>query len=507
VNVAELLRKAARTHGERPALTQGGRSFRYSELDEWVGRVAGGLVDQGLSRGDRVVLWAQNQPELVTGLLATLRGGFVAVPINARLHPSEVSYIRDNSQASAIVFDRELTSQQPGWLETLPSDVLRVPVEALPESSAPLDVVEATTADDAWLFYTSGTTGRPKGAVLTHGNLVAMTMNCLADVYSFRPEDVVLHAAPLTHGSGLFMLPSLARGAHNLLTERGHFDPAAVFRLVATELVTAIAFLAPTQIVALMNHPGAAAADLSSLRAVIYGGGPMYVEHIRRALELWGPIFVQLYGQGETPMTGTYLRPEDHLGEGSEQARRLGSVGIPRTDVELRIFDAEDHPLPAGEIGEIVIRAATVMKGYWLNPEATAQTLRNGWLHTGDLAYEDPDGYVHLVDRAKDMIISGGNNVYAREVEEAILTHPQVAEAAVVGVPDDYWGEAVVAFVVPVKPGLVGATDVIEHCRERLASYKKPKSVIFVTELPKNAYGKVLKRELRQRLKAPGGAN
>jgi acyl-CoA synthetase (AMP-forming)/AMP-acid ligase II len=446
------------------------------------------------------VLWAQNRPELVIALLGALRGGFVAVPVNARLHPSEVAYINENAKASATVFDRELAAQEAGWIDALPAHVMSIPLDSLPERSAPLEVVDASTSDDAWLFYTSGTTGRPKGAILTHGNLLAMAMNCLADLYSFQREDTVLHAAPLTHGSGLMMLPALARGAHNVLTARGHFDPAAIFELIAAKRISAIAFLAPTQIVALMNHPGAATADLSSVQAVIYGGGPMYVEHIRRALDLWGPIFIQLYGQGETPMTGTYLRPADHLGEGSDQARRLGSVGIARTDVDLKIHDAQGRVLPPGEVGEIVIRAATVMKGYWRDPEATAQTLRDGWLHTGDLAYEDPDGYVHLVDRAKDMIISGGNNVYAREVEDAILTHPRVAEAAVVGVPDDYWGEAVIAFVVPKEAETLAPDDVIEHCRRRLASYKKPKSVFFVSELPKNAYGKVLKRELRQRL-------
>jgi acyl-CoA synthetase (AMP-forming)/AMP-acid ligase II len=327
-----------------------------------------------------------------------------------------------------------------------------------------------------------------------------MTMNCLADLYSFRVEDIVLHAAPLTHGSGLYMLPSLARGSLNVLTQPGPFDPAAIFDLIRAHHVTAVAFLAPTQIVAMLNHPGAAGADLSSLRAVIYGGGPMYVQHIRRALDRWGPIFIQLYGQGETPMTGTYLRREDHLGAGEDQARRLASVGIPRTDVELRIHDPNDRPLQPGEIGEVVIRSATVMKGYWRNAEATAATLRNGWLHTGDLGYEDPDGYVHLVDRAKDLIISGGNNVYAREVEDVILTHPEVVEVAVVGIPDDYWGEVVHAVMVARSPIAVTAADIIEHCRAHLASYKKPKAVHFVPELPKNAYGKVLKRELQERL-------
>jgi acyl-CoA synthetase (AMP-forming)/AMP-acid ligase II len=248
----------------------------------------------------------------------------------------------------------------------------------------------------------------------------------------------------------------------------------------------------------MIDHPEAGAADMSSLQSVVYGGGPMYVRHIRRALDLWGPIWVQLYGQGETPMTGTYLRRLDHLGSGEEQARRLGSIGIPRTDIELRVFDSEDRPLPPGEIGELVIRGATVMRGYWGNPTATAEALRSGWLHTGDVGYADPDGYLHLVDRAKDMIVSGGNNVYAREVEEALLTHTAVSEVAVIGVPDDYWGEAVHAIVVAGSP--VTAEELVAHCRERLAAYKRPRSVAFVESLPKNAYGKVLKRELRQQL-------
>jgi acyl-CoA synthetase (AMP-forming)/AMP-acid ligase II len=329
-------------------------------------------------------------------------------------------------------------------------------------------------------------------------------MNCLADIHSFQPEDVVLHAAPLTHGSGMYLLPALARGSRNLVLT-GSFDPARLFSVVREERVTVIAFIAPTQVVAMIDHPAAAAADMSSLKAVVYGGGPMYVRHIRRALELWGPIWVQLYGQGETPMTGTYLRQLDHVGSGEEQARRLGSIGIPRTDVELRVFDSEDRPLPPGEVGELVVRGPTVMRGYWGNPGATAEALRGGWLHTGDVGYADPDGYLHLVDRAKDMIVSGGNNVYAREVEEALLAHPAVSEVAVIGVPDSYWGEAVHAIVVAGAP--VTAEDLVAHCRERLAAYKRPRSVAFVESLPKNAYGKVLKRELRQEHWGGGAAD
>jgi acyl-CoA synthetase (AMP-forming)/AMP-acid ligase II len=498
VNVAELLSKAARTYSLRPALRLGTRTFTYGELDEVCGRVAAGLLASGLHRGDRVVVWMPNRLELVISMLAGFRAGLFVVPVNARLHPSEVGYIIDNSEAAALIHDEGLAGQVEGWLEGLPGRLRRFPAGALPTSASGLPPVEMDPDDHAWLFYTSGTTGRPKGAVLTHRNLVAAAMNCLADLYSFQPEDVVLHAAPLTHGCGVYMLPALARGAFNVVTE-GHFDPARVFATIASERVTAVSFLAPTQIVALLEHSEARGADLSTVRAVIYGGGPMYVEHILRALELWGPVWIQLFGQGESPMTGTYLRREDHMGSGPDRLRRLGSIGIPRTDMELQIADAEDGPVADGEIGELLLRGPTVMKGYWRNEEATTQALRGGWLHTGDVGYQDPDGYVHLVDRAKDMIVSGGNNVYAREVEEVLLTHPAVVEVAVIGVPDSYWGEAVHAYVVRRAGFDLGDSELIQHCRARLASYKKPRSIEFVEELPKNAYGKVLKRELRER--------
>jgi acyl-CoA synthetase (AMP-forming)/AMP-acid ligase II len=375
-------------------------------------------------------------------------------------------------------------------------------VSELPAGGGLDDVIDVASDDPAWLFYTSGTTGRPKGAVLTHSNLTSMVMNCLADLYSFQPEDVVLHSAPMTHGSGLYLLPSIARGASNLI-QPGTFEPGILFESIARRGVTVIPFLAPTQIVAMIEHPDAETADLSSVRCVIYGGGPMYVRHIRKALALWGPIWVQLYGQGESPMTGTYLRREDHLGSGSDQERRLRSIGIPRTDIELRIVDQGGRALEQGQVGELVLRGGTVMRGYWDDPEATAETLRGDWLHTGDLGYQDESGYVHLVDRLKDMIVSGGNNIYAREVEDVILTHPAVVEVAVVGVPDDYWGEAVHAFVVGREGEPLSDSDIVEHCRLSLASYKKPKSVSFVSHLPKNAYGKVLKGELRGAVK-PG---
>jgi acyl-CoA synthetase (AMP-forming)/AMP-acid ligase II len=508
MNVATLLKKAARVHAQEVALRHGRNEIRYAELDARTDRLASGLRGLGLAAGDRLVLWLHNRPELVELLLASWKAGLVAVPVNVRLHPRELAHIATDCGAAALAVEEPLVESVEAVRRELPPEVGLVRVggdggaspgyDALLEEE-PLATSEVAEDDVAWLFYTSGTTGRPKGAMLTHRNLVAMTMNCLADICSFQPEDVVLHVAPLTHGSGLYLLPALARGSLNVISHHRSFEPAQVFELIASQRVTVIAFLAPTMIVKLIGDPGLGAYDLSSLRCVPYGGGPMYVEDLKRAIDLLGPIWVQLYGQAETPMTGLYLRSREHRYDTPEAERRLGSAGIPRTDIELRIVDLDGRDLPDGEVGEILIRGATVMKGYWANPTATEETIRDGWLHTGDLGYRDRDGYVYLVDRARDVIVSGGNNVYAREVEEALLTHPEIVEAAVIGVPDPYWGESVHA-IVAVRPGsALGEEDVIRHCRTMLASYKKPRSVEFVSELPKNAYGKVLKRELRER--------
>lgn len=508
MNIASLFCKAAKTHARRVALRYGDRDLSYGELAARTDRIAGGLRSLGLSTGERLALWSPNRPELVELMLAGWKAGLTLVPINARLHPRETAYIVGNSGASLFAFDSSFGESAAAVCSELPDRVHRLQLGGEPAAtmtleqlagSSPWVMEDAADEDLAWIFYTSGTTGRPKGAMLTHRNLVAMSMNCLADVCSFQPEDVVLHAAPLTHGSGMYLLPSLARGSLNLISHHPSFEPRAIFELIQNQSVTVIAFLAPTMIVKLIDDPDLNAYRLSSLRCIPYGGSPMYVEQLKRAIDRLGPIFVQIYGQGETPMTGTYLRSQEHRYDTPEAERRLGSAGITRTDVELRIVDQEDRPLPDGEVGEIVIRGATVMKGYWNDPEATESALRGGWLHTGDLGYMDESGYVYIVDRAKDMVISGGNNIYPREVEEVLLTHPLIQEVAVIGVPDPYWGEAVHAIVVPRPGAILTETEVIQHCQKYLASYKKPRSVEFVDQLPKNAYGKVLKRELRER--------
>lgn len=480
----------------------------HREFADRVLRLARALLDLGLGRGDRVAIVQSNRPELLESIYAGLCAGLVVVPINARLHPREILYIANHSGSRAVLHSEEFNAP----LDTIVSELTtlshristrpsrsELDFEALVETTPPLEqVVDVAPEELAWLFYTSGTTGRPKGVMLSHRVLRIALMNFLADIYSFQPEDAVLHAAPLTHGSGIVAMASIARGATNVILHTPSFEPAAVWELVEQWRVTAIAFLAPTQINKLLQDDGWRRHDLSSLRFVCYGGGPMYVEDLKRAIDRFGPIWVQIFGQGEAPMTISYLRREDHFRWMKEDERRLGSAGIPRTDVEVRVVDEEDRDVPAGTVGEIVVHGDIVMAGYWDDPDATASALRNGWLHTGDLGTFDELGYLYIVDRSKDMIVSGGHNIYPREVEEVILTHPAVAEVAVIGTPDDYWGESVHAVVV-LHPGVTASVEEIQaHCLTHLAGYKKPRSVEFVRELPKNSYGKVLKRELRE---------
>jgi acyl-CoA synthetase (AMP-forming)/AMP-acid ligase II len=375
-----------------------------------------------------------------------------------------------------------------------------LPYEDLLKEQSPnfLDV-DVGRDDLAWLFYTSGTTGQPKGAMLTHHVLMMMTMNFFADMAPLGPDDVILHAAPLSHGSGLYAIPNVAKGAANIVLHVKTFDPKTVFETIQRRKVTNM-FMAPAMIKRLVTSPEIDQYDLSSLKCIHYGGAPIYTEDLKAAVRKLGQVLVQLFGQAESPMTISYLRREEHLLEGTEEEmKRLTSAGIPRTDVEVKIFDENDHELPPGEMGEIVVRGEVVMKGYWRNPAATAETLRGGWLHTGDLGSMDERGYVYILDRAKDMIISGGENIYSREIEDVILKHPAVHEVAVIGVPDETWGEAIKAIVVLKQNQKATQEEIINFCKEHMASFKKPKSVEFIEEIPKNPYGKVLKRELREK--------
>jgi acyl-CoA synthetase (AMP-forming)/AMP-acid ligase II len=348
----------------------------------------------------------------------------------------------------------------------------------------------------AWLFYTSGTTGRSKGAMLSQRNLMALTLSHLADVESLDEHCSQIHAAPMSHGSGMYIPAYVARGARQVVPSSAGFEPEEFLSLCHSHTGVG-AFLAPTMVQRLrqsLPHPSSAP---PGLRSIIYGGGPMYVQELKQSLAAFGQVFVQIYGQGESPMTITWLRREDHT---SADDAILGSVGIARTGVDVRVVDSQGQDVAAGDIGEIIVRGDVVMSGYWRNPKGTTEALRDGWLFTGDMGSQDDRGYITLRDRSKDVVISGGSNIYPREVEEALLTHPDVSEVSVVGQRDEAWGEIVIAFVVP-RAGVTLSTEALDaHCLERIARFKRPKRYVVLEALPKNSYGKVLKRSLRELL-------
>ena len=444
----------------------------------------------------------RNRPEYLEALFAIWHAGLVAVPVNARLHRDEIAYILEDSETAVVVTDPDHAD------DVEPSAPSRAAAVVAPgerweriTASSPAPLVDRQPDDPAWLFYTSGTTGRPKGATLTNRNLLLMTLSYYADIDPVMPQDCILHAAPLSHGSGLYGLPHVARGAVSVLPQSGGADGDEIAALLRRWPGMSF-FAAPTMVKRLAGDPAMAAADLSHLKTIIYGGAPMYLADLEDALARFGPRLAQIYGQGETPMTITALSKADHADRDHPRWRdRMQSVGVARTDVEVRVVDDDDRELPAGEIGEVVVRGDVVMAGYWNQPDATAETLRGGWLHTGDLGSFDADGYLTLRDRSKDLIISGGMNIYPREVEEALLHHAGVRAVAVVGGPDPEWGETVVAFVVPADGAAPPPVDELDQtCLDRIARYKRPRDYRFVDALPTNNYGKVVKRELHDLL-------
>ncbi len=509
MNIGKLLTKSARTFPKNLAMAYGSRELTYAEFNVRVNRLANGLRRLGVQLGDNVAVLMYNCPEMLEAMFACFKAGCGTIPINFRLHPREFAFIINHSEARVAIISSEFNEA----IIDIRNDLKQVAhIITLSEARDPFldyegvlsgeadqfEEAEVVPDDVAWLFYTSGTTGQPKGAMLTHRNLLGMTMNFYADMCpGFGPNDVALHAAPLSHGSGCYALPNIGKAAANVILEAKSFDPEQVLKAIETYRVTNM-FAAPTMIKLLVDSPAVDRYDHSSLKALNYGGAPMLVDDLIQAMEKLGPCLVQLYGQAESPMTITYLSHDDHRLHGdTDQMKRLASAGIPRTDVEMRIVDADDNELPPGEMGEIVTRSDLVMKGYWRDPEATAETLRNGWLHTGDMGYIDESGYLFLMDRSKDLIISGGENVYPREIEEVIVQHPAVREVAVIGVPDPVWGESIKAVVSLVSERTVTEAKLIDFCTNHIARYKRPKSVDFVEELPKNNYGKILKRELR----------
>ena len=512
MNLARLLNRWGRLKPDQPAIFFG--TSVWATFGQWTARAAAfaqAFRELGLTPGDRVLLFAQNHPRYLEVLIGCWWAGLVAIPVNARLHPKEVQWIIDHAKPRVGFFHRTGDRAGISGLEKcfeFESDAMdAIVAPALAGSALAQEVaLHDTAADDtAWLFYTSGTTGRPKGVQIVSRNLMAMGLCYFTDVDPITPNDFMVYAAPMSHGAGLYCIPHLIAGARHVVPQSGGVDPAELFAL-GHALGPLSTFAAPTIVKRLVEHASQAGLSIdqcaAAFKTIVYGGAPMYVADIEQALQIMGPRFVQIYGQGETPMVATALSRQ-HLSQVDHPRyrERIASVGIAQTPVQIRIANAQGAPLPVGEIGEVLVKGDTVMRGYWQDAAATQAAIRDSWLFTGDVGCLDEDGFLTLKDRSKDLIISGGSNIYPREVEEVLMSAAGVAEAAVIGEPDPQWGEAVVAFIVPASGAQIDLTDLDRHCTENIARFKRPKRYILATSLPKNNYGKVLKTALREQLR------
>ncbi|MDR6788015.1 acyl-CoA synthetase (AMP-forming)/AMP-acid ligase II [Sphingomonas sp. BE138] len=519
MNVAHFLVRSAIRHPARPLWILPDRAISYAEGRRRLDRVACSLLAVGV-QFDRVAILSANRFEGFEAYLAAMHAGMAAMPMNPKLHAREYAHMLADSGAAILVYSSDFAQTVAAihaevalpphvycigdWHAGMPG---RPYDDLLAGEDRGAPAIDIDPDDVAWLFYTSGTTGRPKGAMETHRNLVAMVQHYLTDGLRDADEtDVMLHLAPISHGTASIGLVFLARAGAQSFPLSKSFDPDKVCEAIERYDVTAT-MMAPTMVQMLVRSGALERHDVSSLRSIVYGGAAMHRAVLDEAMRLLGPIFVQGYGQGEAAACCTVLGKQDHVtGDDPVRIARLSSVGREATGVMIRIVDEEGRPLPTGVAGEITIRSDLVMRGYWNDEAAAAKAKFGRWLRTGDVGYLDDGGYLFLTDRVKDMIISGGSNIYPREIEEVLYRHPAVSEVAVIGVPDEKWGEAVVAMVVPREGAARDEAALINFTRDHIASFKKPKHVVFVESLPKSAYGKVLKRELRDQFHRTAGA-
>jgi long-chain acyl-CoA synthetase len=490
-NLAHLLTESAARHPDRPALKLEDSVLTYATLDEGASRVAGLLKDRGLQPGDRVGVMLPNVPYFGVVYYGALRAGGVVVPINVLLKPREVDFYLSDPAAKHLFGWHEFAQAAEEGARTAGADAIIVKPgefeQLLAQAPEAREDAEREPSDTAVILYTSGTTGTPKGAELTHSNMLDNCRHGGTELVRVSEEDVILGALPLFHSFGQTCCMNNAVRAGACLTMIPRFEPGKALEIIGRDGVTLFEGV-PTMYHAMLNHAERERYDVSSLRTCVSGGSAMPVEVMRGFEKAFGCVVLEGYGLSETSPVASF----NHL----DREHKPGSIGTPINGVEMKVVDEDDNELPPGEVGEIVIRGHNVMKGYWNRPDATAEVMREGWLHTGDMARVDEDGYFFIVDRKKDMIIRGGYNVYPREIEEVLYEHPAVLEAAVIGTPDQAMGEEVAAAVVLRPDAEATADDIRSFVKERVAAYKYPRHIWFTDELPKGPTGKILKREI-----------
>jgi long-chain acyl-CoA synthetase len=514
--IHQTLERARRLVPHKEAVIDGDTRLTYAQLAERVQRLAGALADLGLRPGDRIGIIMQNSHRYMETYFAAEQAGAVLVPLNQRLAPTEIAFILNDAEATHLVLDATHLPLYEAFKADVPT--LRATIvagsadSAIPNPLSAIDYESALAAatpmmapardwqagDMVQLYYTSGTTGRPKGVMLTQGNVMANACHAIMLMH-FTEQDVWSHATPMFHLADAWSCWTVTwvGARHVFLPE---FTPRGYLQMLQDHHVT-VSLLVPTMINAVLNEPDVRTFDLSALRLIAFGASPMPVGRLRTALSVFPHVtFMQLYGMTETAPFATNLVYDEAAVNGPEHVvRRLASCGREIPGVETRVVREDGSEVAPGEVGEIVMRGPNVMKGYWRQPEVSAETLRDGWMHSGDMATVDDEGYIFIVDRKKDMIITGGENVFSTEVENALYQHPAVLEAAVIGVPDAHWGERVHAVVV-LKPGMSAeAQELSDFCRRHIAGFKIPRSVEFVDALPKTGSGKIQKAEIRDR--------
>lgn len=501
MELGSITSRAARYWPNRTALIDARQRISFAQLEQRANQLAHALSSDGLAKGDRVAVQAWNRIELVEAEVACYKGGYIKVPVNARLSPDETLHLLRDSEAAVLIADGEhaqavlarraevpslrlvvdMDTEYAGWIAAYPATAIQIPTQ-------PDDV--------AVLHYTSGSSGVLKAAMQTFGNRLAMLRKFLmSPMRRAMPDDVQAHVGPVTHASGMNLMYLAYCGAASLLL--GRFDEAELLKAIEQERVTRL-FMVPTMINRMVHHPDIAKYDLSSLRLVLYGAAPMAPALVEKAIATFGPIMVQGYGAGETNSMVTLLTEQDHVDALASNPRRLASCGRCYVETEVRVVTDAGQDVGPGEVGEIIVRGDDVMVGYWRAPELTAEAVIDGYYRTGDLAMVDDEGYIYIVDRKKEMIICGGFNIYPAEIEQILFAHPDIYEAAAVGIPDEEWGEQIKAVVVLKPERTASAEDILAFCAKSLPGFKRPRSVDFAQELPKNPNGKIVRRLVRE---------